>query len=85
MKKSEAFLMPRREFLASFPLLMLGGRLLNVPEFVLPSSRVTQELREELTPAELKLVKNSVLAQDLENYFHKGYSCSESILMVIQT
>lgn len=82
MKKPEAFLMPRREFLASVPFLMFGSRLLTEPESAPQSSRAPQELKEELTPTELKLVENSVLAQDLKNYFHNGYSCAESILMV---
>ena len=82
MKKPEALFMPRREFIASLPFLMFGSRLLSEPGFARPSSRAFQELKEELTPAELKLVKNSVLAQDLKNYFHNGYSCAESILMV---
>ena len=82
MKKSDALFMPRRKFIASVPFLMLGSRLLSEPEFARPSSRAFQELKEELTPAELKLVKGSALAQDLKNYFHNGYSCAESIFMV---
>lgn len=82
MKKSDALFMPRRKFIASAPFLMLGSRLLTEPEFVRPSSRALQELKEELTPAESKLVESSALAQDLKNYFHKGYSCAESIWMV---
>lgn len=82
MKKPEALFMPRREFIASLPFLMFGSRLISEPGFALPSSRAFQELKEELTPAELKLVKNSALAQDLKNYFHNGYSCAESIWMV---
>lgn len=82
MKRSEAFLMPRREFISSVPFLMLRSRLFNEPEFSPSSSRAAQELKEELTSAESKCVKSSVLAQDLENYFHKGYSCAESIWMV---
>jgi C_GCAxxG_C_C family probable redox protein len=82
MKKSDALFMPRREFVASLPFLMFGSRLFSEPGFARPSSRAFQELKEELTPAELKLVENSVLAQGLKNYFHNGYSCAESILMV---
>jgi len=82
MKKPEALFMPRREFVASLPFLMFGSRLISEPGVVRPFSRAFQELKEELTPMELKLVENSVLAQDLKNYFHNGYSCAESILMV---
>lgn len=82
MKESSELFMPRREFLASVPFLILGSRRLSEPGFTRLSFPATQELREELTPTELKRVENSVLAQDLKNYFHNGYSCSESILMV---
>jgi len=74
--------MPRRKFIASVPFLMLGSRLLNEQESVRPSSRAIQELREELTPAESKLVKSSALAQDLLDCLQNGYSCAESMFMV---
>jgi len=41
-----------------------------------------KELAEELSEKESELVKNSSMAQDLMNYFGRGYSCAESILMV---
>ncbi len=82
MKKSDALFMPRRKFIASVPFLMLGSRLLSEPESVRPSSRDFQELKEELTPAESKLVKSSALAQGLLNCLHNGYSCAESMWMV---
>ncbi len=82
MKKSDALFMPRRKFIASVPFLMLGSRLHSELESVRPSSRAFQELREELTPSESKLVKSSALAQDLLNCLHNGYSCAESMWMV---
>lgn len=82
MKKSDALFMPRRKFIASVPFLMFGSQMHSEPESARPSPRAYQELKEELTSAELELVKSSVLAQDLKNYFHNGYSCAESILMV---
>jgi len=82
MKKSDVLLMPRREFIASASIFVLGGRLFGMSPHVPQSSQETQELKEELTPEELKLVNDSVMAQDLSNYFHKDYSCAESLLMV---
>lgn len=82
MKKSDVLIMPRREFIASASFLVLGGRLFGMSPLSLQSAQVAQELKEELTPEELKIVERSVMAKDLKNYFHKGYSCAESLLMV---
>lgn len=82
MKKSDVLIMPRREFIASASFLVLGGRLFGMSPLSLQSAQVAQELKEELTPEELKIVERSVMAMDLKNYFHKGYSCAESLLMV---
>lgn len=41
-----------------------------------------QTLPSDLTQAEQREVNRSVMAQDLKNYFHEGYSCAESILLV---
>ena len=82
MKKPEVLKMPRREFIASASFLALGGQLFGMSPLSLQSAPVTQELKEELTPEELKIVERSIMAKDLKNYFHEGYSCSESLLMV---
>jgi hypothetical protein len=82
MKKPEVLKMPRREFIASASFLALGGQLFGMSPLSLQSAPVTQELKEELTPEELKIVERSIIAKDLKNYFHEGYSCSESLLMV---
>jgi C_GCAxxG_C_C family probable redox protein len=82
MKKSDVLIMPRREFIASASFLVLGGRLFGTSPLSLQSAQVAQELKEELTAEELKIVEQSVMAKDLKNYFHKGYSCAESLLMV---
>jgi hypothetical protein len=44
--------------------------------------QAVQSLPEELSAAELEAINKSVLAKDLGNYFGKGYSCAESMLMV---
>ena len=82
MKKPEVLVMPRREFIASASFLVLGTRLFNMSPFSLQSAQEPPELKEELTPEELKIVEQSVMAKDLKNYFGKGYSCAESLLMV---
>ena len=47
-----------------------------------PSSPLFQTIPSELSREEQNDVDRSRMAQDLKKYFHQGYSCSESILMV---
>jgi len=82
MKKPEVLIMPRREFIASASFLALGGQMFGLSPFSSQSAQAPQELKEELTPEELKFVERSIMAKDLKNYFHEGYSCAESLLMV---
>lgn len=82
MKKPEVLVLPRREFIASASFLVLGARVFGMSPFSLQSAQATQELKEELTPEELKFVERSIMAKDLKNYFGKDYSCAESLLMV---
>lgn len=82
MKKPEVLIMPRREFITSASFLVLGTRLFGISPFSLQSAQAPPELKENLTPEELKIVERSVMAKDLKNYFGKGYSCAESLLMV---
>jgi hypothetical protein len=82
MKNSEDLIMPRREFIASASFLALGGQLFGMSPFSSQSAQEPPELKEELTPEELKTVEQSIMAKDLKNYFAKGYSCAESLLTV---
>ncbi len=82
MKKSEILIMPRREFIASASFLAIGGQLFGMSSLSFQSEQAPPELKEELTPEELKIVEKSVIAKDLKNYFIKGYSCAESLLLV---
>ena len=82
MKKSEVLIMPRREFIASASFLVLGERLFGMSPFSSQPAQAPQELKKELTPEELKIVGKSIMARDIKNYFIKGYSCAESLLMV---
>ena len=82
MKKAESLKLSRRVFIASASSLLVGSRLSAMFPFSANLSQVSQELREELTPEELKWIEKSTMAEDLMNYFGKGYSCAESLLMV---
>ncbi len=75
--------MPRRKFLTSASSLMLGGGFLAMPVYSSGSNQAHQELKEELTSDELKIVKGSVMAQDLNNYLKNEFSCAESLFMVL--
>lgn len=82
MEKTGNLFFPRRTFIASVPFFLLGGSLLGISKFSLPTTQTPSQLPEDLTPEEFKLVENSVMAKDLKNYFGQGYSCAESLWMV---
>jgi C_GCAxxG_C_C family probable redox protein len=82
MKKSDTLIMPRRQFIASASFLMLGGSLWDRPAASSRNSQTVPLLKEELTPEELKIVKGSVMAQNLGDYFETDFSCAESIFSV---
>ncbi|MDH5467297.1 MAG: C-GCAxxG-C-C family protein [Candidatus Aminicenantes bacterium] len=82
MKKQGVLVMPRREFIASVPAFLIGGRLLDISESWPASGQKQGEVSEVLTPEELKIINRSVMAGDLLNYFKKGYNCAESFLYV---
>jgi hypothetical protein len=73
MKKSNRLTLSRRGFISSASGLMLGSCFLGLLPAKLLAAGV-QETIEELTPEELKWVEQSVMAEDLKNYFHKDYS-----------
>ncbi len=82
MKANESALLPRRVFLASSPLLLLGTPSLRASTYSGGCQRKGPDLPEELTPAETEIVNNSSMAKDIANFFGKGYSCAESIFLV---
>jgi C_GCAxxG_C_C family probable redox protein len=82
MKKREALVMPRREFIASVPAFLIGGRLLGISESWPATGQKQGEVSEVLTPEELETVNRSVMAKDLLNYYKNGYNCAESMLYV---
>lgn len=82
MKKRGILVMPRREFIASVPAFLIGGRLLGSSESWPADGQKQGEVSEVLTPEELEIVNRSVMAKDLLNYFKSGYNCAESCLYV---
>lgn len=80
MEKNGRLEIPRRAFMSSVPGLLLGAGLLSKPTFGFYQEQ--PELKDKLTEEELKWVEDSVMAEELTNYFGKGYSCAESLLMV---
>jgi hypothetical protein len=74
--------MLRRKFLSSSPFMILGAASLNAS--ALPSQTVPKgsNLSETLNPGELAIAKQSIMAVDMDNYWHKGFSCAETGLMV---
>jgi len=82
MEKTHDLKLSRRSFFGCASGFMLGSYLLDFSPRRLYKEISLQELKEELTPEEQKLIKNSVMAQELKNLFGKGYSCAESLFMI---
>jgi hypothetical protein len=82
MEKTLGLKLSRRDFIGCASGFMLGNCFLDFAPLRLYGKLSIQELKEELTPEEQKLVEKSQMAQDLNNYFGKGYSCAESLFMV---
>jgi len=80
MKKQNSLSLPRRNFIVSGILMGSGLFGVNLPVgWNIPGS---QKAKEELLPDEQKWVESSTMAEDMANYFGKGYSCAESLFMV---
>jgi hypothetical protein len=82
MKETEITKMLRRDFIASSTFLLLGAGSLRASALTQQSAPRGPDLSEELSPAELEIVSKSVMARDMDNFWHKGYSCAETGLMV---
>lgn len=72
----------RRDFMFSATGILAGICLRNQLKGLDTPFDQKKELSEELTAKEAEIVKESSMAEDLMNYFGRGYSCAESILMV---
>ncbi len=68
--------------MSSAPFLIGGGCLMGPSSLWAALSQTVPALPEELSAAELEAVGESAMAGELEDYFGKGYSCAESLLMV---
>ncbi len=90
MKVIEIANMRRREFLLSSSFLLSGAAVIKAsplrtqtePESPPSSSPAGPDLKEALSPEEMEEVANSVMSEDMQNFWHKGYSCAETGLMV---
>ena len=82
MKGTQENNMLRREFLASSSLLLAGAGYLRAFDLFSQTAPRGPDLREELNSVEIGIVNSSIMAKDMDNFFHKGHSCAESGLMV---
>jgi C_GCAxxG_C_C family probable redox protein len=82
MRNKRRVEIPRRTFVSSIPGILIGTGLLSHPAYSLVDIQEKPDLKEELTPDELKWVEQSSMAKDITNYFGEGYSCSESLFLV---
>ncbi|MBN1274473.1 MAG: C_GCAxxG_C_C family protein [Candidatus Aminicenantes bacterium] len=82
MKEYRSSHLTRRTFITSASSLIVGSSLLHIPGLAQVAGQEQTVQETMLTPEEQEWVKKFVMAADLDNYFHKGYSCAESLLMV---
>ncbi len=82
MSKAPFPVLRRREFLSSASLWATGCCLPGLFPVRGSLLQTGSKLPEELTAAELEAVKKSTMAGEIDNYFGKGFSCAESLLMV---
>lgn len=72
----------RRHFLGCVSCFLASGGLIKVTGSPRTKQVQTRKFWSEFSVEEQKIIDQSVLANDLENFAGKGYSCAESILMV---
>lgn len=77
MDKQEIKVLKRRDFIKG----MTGLGVLGLTGYALAEEQ-KGKLKTTLSDKEKLWVKESVMAMDMPNYFGKGHSCAESILMV---
>jgi hypothetical protein len=82
MKDKKTVDIRRRAFLASSSFMLLGAASLQAYSLALQATPNGPDLSDELSPEELELVKPSVMSEDMQNFWHKGYGCAETGLMV---
>jgi hypothetical protein len=74
MNGTEITKLRRREFLASSSSLLAGAVFLKASHLPSQAAPTGSDLSEELSPAELEMVNKSIMARDMDNFWHKGYS-----------
>jgi hypothetical protein len=72
----------RRKFIASSPLILLGARYLEAAVTSHQSTPRGLDLRDELSPGEIEIVRHSSMAANIPKFFTQGYSCAETGLAV---
>ena len=82
MQETKTVKIERRKFLASTSLMLLGAEILTASPFSPQSAIKGSELREDLNPSEAEVVKHSIMAKDMQNFWGKGFSCAETGLVV---
>ena len=82
MERDERVNMNRRKFLLSSSFLLSATTVLGTSSLLAQTTPKVPVLIDALTPEELARVKTSVMSEDMQNYWGKGYSCAETGLMV---
>jgi hypothetical protein len=74
--------MPRRDFLTSSSLLLVGTGCFSASNLFSQTAPRGPDLKEELSPAEMEIANKSIMAKDMDAYWHKDYGCADTGLMV---
>jgi hypothetical protein len=82
MRGTQEIKTPRRDFLTSASLLLVGAGCLGQSNLFSQATPRGPDLKEELSPAEIEVANKSIMAKDMDNYWHKGYGCADTGLMV---
>lgn len=72
----------RRRFLSAVPCLVVGGSLVDLMQEQSENKNDGSLLSAPFTKKEEKIIKHSVMAQDILQFPGNGYSCAESSLVV---
>ena len=82
LKTNERLNMNRRKFLLSSSFLLSATTVLGTSPLLAQTTPKGPDLLEALTPEELARIKDSIMSEDMQNFWGKGYSCAETGLMV---
>jgi hypothetical protein len=72
----------RRRFITSASSLFLGMSLFPYTGITGQQAVKSQEVPEKLSLDQLEWIERSKMAEDMKNFFGRGYSCAESLLIV---